>query len=258
MLRGLANWERLIIVETFAPENADATGRSVGEVAAARGRRAVRHPARHRDRRRVAHRTHAGAVRRRRRRLAAARRGVALAARRHRRLGRRRPPRHDVRRDLHDVAARPRCPRAPGGDARGSGPAAHRCAGPALRAGRTGPDHAGLARRLGVVRSGHRRPRAGAHPLRLARGCTAVGRRRPRHHLGAGRRRRGVSRRRRHRRPARHRAALRPRHSHGAGRVARTKSGQRRIRPGRTAGRAARCRSKTCTSGCARHGRGTG
>jgi N-acyl-D-aspartate/D-glutamate deacylase len=38
ILRGLANWGRLIIVETFAPENADATGRSVGEVAAARGR----------------------------------------------------------------------------------------------------------------------------------------------------------------------------------------------------------------------------
>jgi N-acyl-D-aspartate/D-glutamate deacylase len=37
ILRGLAKWERLIIVETFAPENADATGHSVGEVAAARG-----------------------------------------------------------------------------------------------------------------------------------------------------------------------------------------------------------------------------
>jgi N-acyl-D-aspartate/D-glutamate deacylase len=37
MLRGLANWERLIVVETFAPQNADATDRSVGEVAAARG-----------------------------------------------------------------------------------------------------------------------------------------------------------------------------------------------------------------------------
>jgi N-acyl-D-aspartate/D-glutamate deacylase len=37
MLRGLANWARLIIVETFARKNADATGRSVGEVAAARG-----------------------------------------------------------------------------------------------------------------------------------------------------------------------------------------------------------------------------
>jgi N-acyl-D-aspartate/D-glutamate deacylase len=36
ILRGLANWERLIITETFAPANADATGRSVGEVAAAR------------------------------------------------------------------------------------------------------------------------------------------------------------------------------------------------------------------------------
>jgi N-acyl-D-aspartate/D-glutamate deacylase len=38
ILRGLANWGRLIVVETFAPENADATARSVGEVAAARGR----------------------------------------------------------------------------------------------------------------------------------------------------------------------------------------------------------------------------
>jgi N-acyl-D-aspartate/D-glutamate deacylase len=37
MLRGLANWERLIIVETFAPQNADATDHSVGEIAAARG-----------------------------------------------------------------------------------------------------------------------------------------------------------------------------------------------------------------------------
>jgi len=37
MLRGLAQWDRLVLVETFAAENADATGRSVGEVAAARG-----------------------------------------------------------------------------------------------------------------------------------------------------------------------------------------------------------------------------
>jgi len=37
MLRGLAQWDRLVLVETFAPENADATGRSVGEVAATRG-----------------------------------------------------------------------------------------------------------------------------------------------------------------------------------------------------------------------------
>jgi N-acyl-D-aspartate/D-glutamate deacylase len=38
VLRGLANWERLIIVETFAPQNADATDRSVGEIAAARAK----------------------------------------------------------------------------------------------------------------------------------------------------------------------------------------------------------------------------
>ncbi|MBV9321889.1 MAG: amidohydrolase family protein, partial [Mycobacterium sp.] len=37
ILRGLSHWERLVIVETFAPENAGATGCSVGEVAAARG-----------------------------------------------------------------------------------------------------------------------------------------------------------------------------------------------------------------------------
>jgi N-acyl-D-aspartate/D-glutamate deacylase len=37
MLRGLAQWDRLVIVETFAAENADATGHTVGEVAAARG-----------------------------------------------------------------------------------------------------------------------------------------------------------------------------------------------------------------------------
>jgi N-acyl-D-aspartate/D-glutamate deacylase len=37
MLRGLANWERLIIVETFAPQNGDAIDHTVGEVAAARG-----------------------------------------------------------------------------------------------------------------------------------------------------------------------------------------------------------------------------
>ena len=37
MLRGLAQWDRLVMVETFAAENADATGRSVGEIAAARG-----------------------------------------------------------------------------------------------------------------------------------------------------------------------------------------------------------------------------
>lgn len=37
ILRGLANWERLIIVETFGPANDGAAGRTVGEVAAARG-----------------------------------------------------------------------------------------------------------------------------------------------------------------------------------------------------------------------------
>src|ERR1700758_1206930 len=37
MLRGLAQWDRLVTAESSAAENAAATGRSVGEVAAARG-----------------------------------------------------------------------------------------------------------------------------------------------------------------------------------------------------------------------------
>ncbi|MDX6285133.1 MAG: hypothetical protein QOG53_618 [Frankiales bacterium] len=37
MLRGLARWHRLRIVETFAPENADCPGRSVGDIAKERG-----------------------------------------------------------------------------------------------------------------------------------------------------------------------------------------------------------------------------
>ncbi len=37
ILRHLAVWDRLMIEETFAPENADAEGRTVGEVARARG-----------------------------------------------------------------------------------------------------------------------------------------------------------------------------------------------------------------------------
>ena len=37
ILRALAQWERLVFEETFAPENADAEGRTVGEVARARG-----------------------------------------------------------------------------------------------------------------------------------------------------------------------------------------------------------------------------
>ena len=100
------------------------------------GQGTVRHAARHRDRRRAAHGALAATVRRRRSRLEGARRGVAQPGCGDRRLGRRRSSRHDVRRDLHDVAARPRRARAPGGDARGGGPADHRRAGPAVRAER--------------------------------------------------------------------------------------------------------------------------
>ncbi len=39
LIRAIAHWERLIFLETFAPENAAYAGRSVGEVAAERGQR---------------------------------------------------------------------------------------------------------------------------------------------------------------------------------------------------------------------------
>ena len=39
LIRAIARWERLIFLETFAPENAAYVGRSVGEVAAERGQR---------------------------------------------------------------------------------------------------------------------------------------------------------------------------------------------------------------------------
>ena len=185
MLRGLANWERLDHRRDVRPRERRRDGRTIGEIADGRAAtRAVRRAARHRGRRRAAHRALAAAVRRRRSRLAAARRGVARPGRGDRRLRRRRPPRHDVRRDLHDVAARPRRARAPGGDARGGGPADHRRAGPALRAAGARPDHARLARRPRDVRPGDRRPRARAHPLRPARWRTAFGRRRQRDQLG--------------------------------------------------------------------------
>jgi N-acyl-D-aspartate/D-glutamate deacylase len=38
LIRGIANWERLVFLETFAPANAAYIGRSVGEVALERGR----------------------------------------------------------------------------------------------------------------------------------------------------------------------------------------------------------------------------
>ena len=139
ILRGLANWERLIIVESFARENDDATGRTVGEVAAARGGepfdtlldiviadelRTGLSPRPFGD-------DEADWKMRAR--------GVAQPGCGDRRLGRRGPSGHDVRRDLHDVAARPRRARAPGGDARGGGPADHRRAGAAVRAEGTRP-----------------------------------------------------------------------------------------------------------------------
>ena len=37
LIRNIARWERLVFLETFAPENAGYAGRTVGEVAAERG-----------------------------------------------------------------------------------------------------------------------------------------------------------------------------------------------------------------------------
>ena len=95
------------------PENAGLEGRTVGDVAAERGPGAVRRPARHRGRRRAAHRA-PPADARHGRGLGAPGRGVARPADGGRRQRRRRPPRHDVRGHLLHLAAgqRPRAPDA--------------------------------------------------------------------------------------------------------------------------------------------------
>ena len=104
ILRHLAVWERLIIDETFAPENAGTEGHSVGEVARARGVDAVRRPARRGGGRWPAHGPPA-ADPRVRGGLGVAGGGLAGPAGDRRRLRRRRPPRHHVRRHLLHVHA---------------------------------------------------------------------------------------------------------------------------------------------------------
>ena len=102
---GLANWKRLELIETFARENKPFEGRTVGDVVAERGGdpfdvlldlvladelRTGPVPPGWRDPRR----------------LGVAGRSVARSLDRRRRVGRRRPPRHDVRCHLLDGLAR--------------------------------------------------------------------------------------------------------------------------------------------------------
>ena len=97
MLRGLANWQTMTVVETFAPENEGLAGRTVRRHRARARPGAVRRARRHRrslDELRTVH--PATARRQRRRELAAAPRRVARPASRRRRVRRRRAPRHAV------------------------------------------------------------------------------------------------------------------------------------------------------------------
>lgn len=104
ILGHLAVWKRLILDETFSPDTAAYEGRTVGEVAAERPV-ALRCPARHRRRRRAAHRA-AAAHPRVRRRLGAAGQDLARPTGCSRGLGRRRPPGHHVRRRVLDLPPR--------------------------------------------------------------------------------------------------------------------------------------------------------
>ena len=102
ILRHLAVWDRLIIEETFAPENADVEGRTVGEVAHAARRHAVRRAPRRGGGRPSAHRA-APAHPRIGGGLGAARADVAGPAGHRRRFRRRCAPRHHVRSHLLDL-----------------------------------------------------------------------------------------------------------------------------------------------------------
>ena len=103
ILRHLAVWDRLIIDETFAAENAAWEGHSVGEVAGARYR-TVRRAARHRGGRPAAHRT-AAPDRRDGGGLGPAGPDLAGPTGDRGGLGCRRPSRHHVRGDLLDLHA---------------------------------------------------------------------------------------------------------------------------------------------------------
>ena len=137
ILRHLAAWGRLVIAETFAPENAGLEGRTVGAVAAERGARPF--DALLDDRGgRPSCAPGSPAHPRVRGRLGGPGRGVAGPTGGGGRLRRRGPPRHHVRRHLLHLPAGRRG--APTGAARlgGGRPAADRRAGPALRAASTG------------------------------------------------------------------------------------------------------------------------
>ena len=178
ILRGLANWERLIIVETFAPENDDATGRTVGEVAAARGSepfdtlldiviadelRTGLSPRPFGDDE-ADWKMRAEVWRNRDAVIGGSDAGAHLdmmcgAIYTTSLLG------HGVRE--HQVVSLEEAVRR-----------ITDVPAPAVRAEGTRQHHARLARRPGDVRPGDRRPRARAHPLRLARWRTAFGGRR--------------------------------------------------------------------------------
>ena len=171
VFRRLADWGDYRLGDVYSEENEPLRGRVVGEIAARARQVELRHAARHRDRRRPAHRAVAGAEGRRRRVVGAAPQGVERPARADRRLRRRCPPRPHVRRALHHQVPRRLPPRPSARVARTRGAAHHERAGGAVRAARPRRAPRGRDRRRRRVRSRHRRLR-GRHARRAT--CPAT------------------------------------------------------------------------------------
>ena len=162
VLRYLAGWARLVIAETFAPEQQRLEGRTVGEVAAEWGMDPWDALCRVLVSRRPAHRIRR-AHPRVRRGLEGPGRGVARPPGRGGRLRRRCPPRHHVRGRLLHLTPRRRGAEASAAAHRGGGPPADRRARPPLRTHRPGPSRRGV-----VGRPGGPRPRADRSRVRCA------------------------------------------------------------------------------------------
>ena len=163
ILRHLAVWDRLIFEETFAPENAEVEGHTVGEVARGSRQVAVRHPPRRRGGRPPAHGA-TPAHPRIRGGLGAARTDLAGPTGHRRRFRRRCPPRHHVRRHLLDVRARRRRARPRPAQLGAGGASAQRRPRSALRpAGPRAPGGRCLCRRSDLRPCGHR-ARCRPHP----------------------------------------------------------------------------------------------
>ncbi len=168
ILGALANWQNLIVEETFSPANAGLAGRTVGDIAAERGqepfdalvnvvladdlRTGLRPP--------IPESEADWELRAE---------GVAGPPHRRRGLRRRRPSRHHVRRHLLDLHARGRGAEAGAAELGGGGARAHRGARPSLRSARPGPGFPRMVRRPGGARPRPGGAVPGVHPDRPSR-----------------------------------------------------------------------------------------